>query len=226
MVPGRAGERRPARQDQRGGPSRARREGRRGRGGGDPPGGALEGDLDVGVPGHLPAHLVDAAVMLVAELDEVAQVGRAVLDPVPDVMHVGELGVRATRETAPLVPPPDLNPLGVTRIAPRPPEIEALPSRPVGGDEHLGVAGEPAGDLSRDRAQHVEFGTAFASGQEAHVGVDDHGRSVSTHAAGPGLVAGRARISRWRRSCTRRPVRRPSAGRTASDRVDVGWPGR
>ena len=112
------------------------------------PVGLVKVSLDVGVPGHLPSHLVDTAVMLIAEFDEVAQIGWAVFDPVPDVMDVGEFGVGAPRETASLVPPTDLDPLGVTRIAPRPAEIEALPGRPVGGDEHLGVAGQPAGDLS------------------------------------------------------------------------------
>jgi hypothetical protein len=89
--------------------------------------------------------------MLIAELHQVAQIRRTIVDPMPDVMDVGEFGVRATREAAPLVAAPDLNPLGITRIATRPPEIEALPRRTVGGDEHLGVTGDPPGDLSRDR---------------------------------------------------------------------------
>jgi len=86
--------------------------------------------------------------MPVAELDQVVQVGRAAFDPVTDVVDVGELGVRAARETTSLVPPPDLNPLGISRIPPRPPEVEALPCRSVGGHQYLCITGKPAGDLS------------------------------------------------------------------------------
>ena len=77
---------------------------------------APEGQLHVGVARDLPSHLVDAAMMLVAQLDEIVEVGGAAVDPVPHVVDVGELGVRAAGEAASLVAASDLHPLGVTRI--------------------------------------------------------------------------------------------------------------
>ena len=125
--------------------------------------------------------------MLVAELDEVADVRRAAVDPVTDVVHVGEFGVGAAGEPAPLVTPPDLQPLGVRRIAPCPPEVEALPSGIVSGDQDLGVARQPPSDLPRQRPEHVELGSAVAPGQEAQVGVDHDSGSVAVRTTGPGL---------------------------------------
>src|SRR5580692_4249334 len=98
-------------------------------------------------------------MMLVAELDKVAQVGRPVVDPVDDVMHVGELSVRAAGEPASLVAAPDLNPLGVAGVAPCPSEVEALPVWTIGRDHDLGVTGQPSGDPAGDRPQHIELGT-------------------------------------------------------------------
>ena len=138
-------------------------------------------------PGHLPPHLVHAAVMLVAEFDEVVQVGRPVVDPVHDVVHIGELRVRAAREPTSLVTSPDLDPLGVSGIPPGPSEAETLPARRVGGHQDLGVTGQPSGDLSGDRPQHVELGVSLAPGEEVHVGVDDDHRPIAAHARRPGL---------------------------------------
>ena len=75
--------------------------------------------------------------------------------------------------------------LGSRRVLPR---LRLCP-RPVGGDEDLGVAGEPAGDLSGERPEHVELGTALAPGEEAHVGMDDDGGPVAARAAGPAASA-------------------------------------
>ena len=81
-------------------------------------------------------------------------------------MHVGELGVRAAREAAALVPAPDGDALRVARVAPGAAEVEALPVRAVGREEHLGVTGQPTGHLPRERAQDVELSSALAPGQE------------------------------------------------------------
>ena len=87
-------------------------------------------------------------MMLIAQLDEVVEVGGTAVDPMPDVVHVGELGVRAAGEPAPLVAPPDLHALGVTGVPPGPPEVEAPAVGPVGRDQDFGVAREPPGDFS------------------------------------------------------------------------------
>ena len=71
-------------------------------------------------------------MMLITKLDEILDVGGAAVDPVPDVVDVGELGVRAAREAAPLVVSPDLHPLGVTRILAGSSEVEAPAIRIVG----------------------------------------------------------------------------------------------
>ena len=86
-------------------------------------------------------------MMLVTQLDEIVEVGGAAVDPVPHVVDVGELGVRAAGEAASLVAAPDLHPLGVTRIPPGSSEIEAPAIGIVGGDQDLGVAGQPPGHL-------------------------------------------------------------------------------
>ncbi len=122
--------------------------------------------------------------MLVTELNEVAHIGRPVVDPVHDVVHVGELGVRATREPASLVAPPDLNPLGDAGVPPGSSEVETVPTWSVGRDHDLGVTGQPTGDTPRDRPQHVELGTALAPGQEAVVGVHDDRRPVAAESTG------------------------------------------
>ena len=51
--------------------------------------------------------------MLIAEFDEVAQICRPSVDPVADVVHIGELSVGAAGESTPLVPAPDLQPLSI-----------------------------------------------------------------------------------------------------------------
>ena len=70
-------------------------------------------------------------MMLIAELDKVVEVGEAAVDPMPNVMHVGELGVCAAGEPATLVTPPDFQTLGVARVPAGPPEVEAPPIGPV-----------------------------------------------------------------------------------------------
>jgi hypothetical protein len=65
--------------------------------------------------------------MLITQLDEVLEIRGPAVDPVPHMVHVGELGVGAAGEATALVPPPDLDPLCVGRIAPGAPEVEALP---------------------------------------------------------------------------------------------------
>ena len=57
-------------------------------------------------------------VVLVAQLDQVVQIGGAPVHPVADVVHVGELGVRAAGEATASVTPTDLDPLRFGRVAP------------------------------------------------------------------------------------------------------------
>ena len=70
-------------------------------------------------------------MMLIAQLDKVVEVGEAAIDPMPNVMHVGELGVCAAREPATLVTPPYLQTLGVARVPAGSPEVEAAAIGPV-----------------------------------------------------------------------------------------------
>ena len=57
-------------------------------------------------------------VVLVAQLDQVVQIGAAAVHPVADVVHVGELGMRASREATTFVTPTDLQPLSIARVVP------------------------------------------------------------------------------------------------------------
>ena len=70
-------------------------------------------------------------MMLIAELHEVVEIGGTAIDPVPHVVHVGEFGVGATGEPAPLVTAPDLHPLGIAGVPSGPSEVEAPAIRAV-----------------------------------------------------------------------------------------------
>ena len=160
--------------------------------------------------------------MLVTELDEVVEVGRPAVDPVPDVVHVGELGVRAAGETTSLVPPPDLQIAGrrwrSRRVRPR---FRLWPSGPSADTSTLASQASRRATSRDTGPEDVELCASVAAGKELHVGVDHHGRAVAAQPAGPvprpGLAAvpSRRRPRRQRRPCRRRPGRRPSAGRTA-----------
>ena len=113
--------------------------------------------------------------MLVAEFDEVGQVSRSVVHPVPDVVDIGEFGVRAPRESATLVAPPDGDALEIGGSVFAAAQVEALPGRIVGADQHLGVAGQTPGHLSGHWPQHVDLCPAVTAGQEGQIGVHDHG---------------------------------------------------
>ena len=70
-------------------------------------------------------------MMLIAQLDKVVEVSQATIDPMPNVMHVRELGVCAAGEPATLVTPPDLQTLGVARVPAGSPEVQAPAIGPV-----------------------------------------------------------------------------------------------
>ena len=71
-------------------------------------------------------------MMLVAQLDEVLDVRRPAVDPVPHVVDVGELGVGAAGEPAALVTSPDLQTLGRRSGPGGPAQIEAAAVGAVG----------------------------------------------------------------------------------------------
>jgi hypothetical protein len=123
-------------------------------------------------------------MVLVAELDEILDVGLPTIDPMPHVVDVGELGVGATGEPASLVTPPDFHPLGVTGVPPGSPEVQAATIGPVGRNQNLGVTGEPACHFSRHRPHDIEFSAPLGSGEERQVGVDHHGRAIAACATG------------------------------------------
>jgi hypothetical protein len=87
-------------------------------------------------------------MVLIAQLDEVRNVGRPTVDPMVDMVDVGELGVGAAREPASLVTSSDFQPLSVARVPSGPTEVEAAAVGPVGRNQHLGIAGEPPGDFA------------------------------------------------------------------------------
>src|ERR1700722_13539660 len=158
-------------------------KGRGGRRRRTPPRGALEGQFHVGVARDPPSHLVDAPMMLIAELHEVVHIRGSSIDPMPYMVHVGEFSVRAPGEPAPLVTPPDLHALRVTGVPACPSEVETSSIVPICRDEDFGVACQPPGDFSRDGSHDVELCPAFAPGQEGHVGVDDDGGAVAAGAS-------------------------------------------
>ena len=86
-------------------------------------------------------------MMVVTQLDQVVEVGGPAVDPMPNVMDIGELGVRAAGETASLVATPDLDALRIAGVPAGPTEIEAPAVGPVGRNQDFGVAGESPGDF-------------------------------------------------------------------------------
>src|ERR1700728_5099750 len=76
--------------------------GERGRGGGraDAARRTSEGQLHVGVARDFPPELVNGPVVLVAQLDQVVEIGRPTIDPVSDVVQVRELDMGASGEPA------------------------------------------------------------------------------------------------------------------------------
>ena len=86
--------------------------------------------------------------MLIAKFDKVVEVRRPAVDPMSNVVHVGEFGVGATGEPAPLVTAPDLHPLGIAGVPSGPSEVEAPAVGSVGGDQDLGVTSQAACDLA------------------------------------------------------------------------------
>ena len=86
-------------------------------------------------------------VVLVAQLDQVVEVGGAAVDPVPDVVDVRELHVGAPGEAATLVTAADDDPLGVRGVPASATQIERVTIRAVARQEDLGVAGQAPGDL-------------------------------------------------------------------------------
>jgi len=118
-------------------------------------------------------------MVLVAELDQVLNVRRSTVHPVPYVMDVGEFRVGAAGEPATFVTPPDLHSLGITGIASGSPEMQAATVGPVSRDQDLGITGEPACHLQRHRAHDVEFGAPLGPGQERQISVHHHCRAIS-----------------------------------------------
>jgi hypothetical protein len=127
---------------------------------------------------------VYAAVVLVTELNEVVEICGAAVDPVPNVMYVGELGVRAAGEATSLVAAPDLQTLGIAGVSPCPAQVEASAVRPIGRNEHFGVTGPPAGDLPGNRAQDVEFLTLVRRNGAVMLGDAGHERHCAPRDGG------------------------------------------
>ena len=94
---------------------------------------------------------MDSPMMLVTQLHQVVEIGRPTVDPMPDVVHVGELHVSAARKTAALVTPPDDDALGVGGVAPgSAPGGTAGPTDGVWPGAEVGGTGNPprvAGDI-------------------------------------------------------------------------------
>jgi hypothetical protein len=70
--------------------------------------------------------------MLIAQFDEVLEIRRPAIDPMPYVVDIGELGVGAAGKPAALVATSDLQALAVARIAACPAQVEAATVGPIG----------------------------------------------------------------------------------------------
>ena len=114
--------------------------------------GTGEGDQLVGVAAHLPPELVHPAVVGGTQRDQVGQHRRTPVDPVAQVVHVGDEAIAAARETAPAVAPGDLNTLGRCRATPPGELVQDGAVGSLEGDGVGSITREPPGDLRRDRA--------------------------------------------------------------------------
>lgn len=69
---------------------------------------------------------------LVAQFDEILEVGGPAVDPMPHMVDVGEFGVGATGKPTAFVASSDLQTLTVARVTAGPAEIEAAAVGPIG----------------------------------------------------------------------------------------------
>ena len=93
-----------------------------------------------------------------AQRDQVVEVRQATIDPMHDVVDVGELGVAAAGEATALVPAIDFHPLHRSGIPAGPPLIQDRPFRILHGEIDLGVADEAADHLGGNRSDSGDFG--------------------------------------------------------------------
>ena len=82
------------------------------------------------------------------------------------MVDIRELGEGASREPAPLVPAGDLDPLRHRRVTARPALVEDRAVPTLHGEDHVGIAGQPADDLRRDGTDTLDLG--HAAGRAAH----------------------------------------------------------
>ena len=93
-----------------------------------------------------------------AQRDQVVEVRQSTIDPMHDMVDVGELGVAATGESTALVPAIDFHPLHRSGIPAGPPLIQDRPFRILHGEIHVGVAGESTDNLGRNGSDSGDFG--------------------------------------------------------------------
>ena len=122
------------------------------------------GEAAIGAAGQLPAPFVDGPMVGPADQREVPQVGRATVDPVPQVMGVTP-GQRAfaAREDTTSVPDGQGAVLGRGYHPGRPPQVQGLAGRPTQGRGEQGHGG-PQPPLQPYRRAGVEVGARVEVG--------------------------------------------------------------
>lgn len=106
---------------------------------------SFEGHDTVSIPFHRPAQLVHGVMMSSAQCDEVGEIGLTAQDPRQHVVHLREVGISATRETAALIPTIDLDALGPCRTSTEPFLVEYGAVATFQREDHLRIAGQTTG---------------------------------------------------------------------------------
>src|SRR5580658_5496818 len=96
-------------------------------------------------------------MVVLAEQGQVGEIGWPTAGPFLEVVAVGEEDVVAPRETAVTVPTCDLTSLGGSREVARPALVHRVPLGVVDRDDHVGVTGKAANDVTAHESPTLEF---------------------------------------------------------------------
>ncbi len=110
-------------------------------------------------------------MVMVTQRHQIWQIRQALIDPVHDVMDIGEDAVRAAREAASTVAPLDLPTLRVRGKSPGPPLEHGVSERIIESERHRGVATDSPDRLATQKAQSLDFRSAGTATQEREIGV-------------------------------------------------------
>ena len=127
----------------------------------------------IGIARHAPLALVHSMMVMITERHQIREIGRTLIDPVHDVVDVGEDVVGTSRKATPTI-----SSLNLTTLRFRGESLCATLEHGVSegiidGQRCCTGATDPSNRLAAQESQSLDFGAAGAASQEREVGVDD-----------------------------------------------------